>query len=258
MKCSIVRNRLLSLESPSRVPDSLRAHLDSCSACQAWLARFEQVEGSIRRLRPPATSGKAKAALLEKVLHPAKAAPLTPKQPMWSFSTLVEKYWHGGLIATTLLIGAVAFFNVGGKPAELAAMPPDPLLQEMVDVNLELVEADTPAQRINKLSRIADQLFGEMREIARVDAEGENLQRLARLYHRVVMQGIVEYAPEIPLPQWAETLLPLSERLTEMAGKTDEFIRMVQPNAVEPLQRVAVDARAASKRINGILKGRAS
>lgn len=256
MKCSVVRNRLLSLEVPTQVPEKFRAHLDDCPACQAWLARFEQVEGAIRRLRVPATSGQAKAALLQKVLHPTKAKPVTPKQPMWNFSTLVERYWHGGLIAATLLIGAIAFFNVGGKPPELAAMPPDPLLREMVDVNLELVEADTPSQRINKLSRIADQLYAEIRDIARIDASGENLQKLSMLYHRVVMRGIVEYAPEIPLAQWNEILVPLSEKLNDVSTRTEAFARTVQANAVEPLRNVAFDAGEASKRIMALMKGR--
>jgi hypothetical protein len=258
MKCSVVRNRLLGQDTPTAVPEKFREHLESCSACRTWLARFEQVDGAIRRLPVPRDSGKGKLALLEKIRQPQKLEPISPAKPSWSFSTLVEKYWHGSLIAATLLIGTIAFFNVGSRPPELAAMPPDPLLQDLVEVNLELVEADSPSQRLSKLSRMAEKLQTEMREIANVDATGENLNKLTTLHHRVVIEGIVDYAREIPLTQWNEILVPMRDRLAEVSKKLDEFTRFVQPNAIEPIRNMAFDAREASQRINLILKGRTS
>jgi hypothetical protein len=270
MKCSIVRNRLLDLSDMGIIPENLQQHLDGCAGCKAWFAQLILVDKAIQHLPVPAYDAKAKEILLKKFRTPNEVSkpsdsrksqpvvtPSTIKTPSWPLPEFVSRYWHAGLIAATLLIGTIAFLSLGGPSPVVAALPPDPLLNDLVDTSVALSKADSHEKRMTQLVAMADKLHTQIREIAHVDAEGENLTKLADLYYRVVWKGIVSNARNMPEPQQKALLPDIVKHLAEAGEQAAALKENVQQSAKEPLDKVIIDARDASKTIRDeILKGK--
>ena len=67
MNCKPIRNRILAVEEAGHLPSELAAHLDECSACQAWYRKFVSVECALLELPVPESDGLAKIAVLERI-----------------------------------------------------------------------------------------------------------------------------------------------------------------------------------------------
>jgi hypothetical protein len=284
MNCQQTRNRLLALEEPADVTGELAVHLDACVECRSWHRLFVGVDEALTRLPVPAADGLGKIAVLEKIRAtptPAKPAPAKKSRPAAetnhkptptakpmplnleddlpkkrrSLGRLTAKFWPAGLVAATLLVGVVAWLSLrGGKPKPTDALPADPFLDGLVRHNVELARTQTPEQRVAVLAKVADDINREMRDIARADATGEDMQALAEMYRKVVQNGLVAQAKQIKSPQRDAVLAKVADGLAQAGQKAEQTAAEAPQHSAERLREAAEAAREGTKVIRNLLK----
>jgi hypothetical protein len=263
MNCQVVQNKILALADPRLVPDPLREHIAGCAGCRAWAQQAARLEALVEQLPAPAAPMDKKAALVgkltrgEPIITRPVARPAAPRESRFVEFLKRNAVVIGGLAAAVLVaLGAWAFFPRNGTTPALAAMPDDPFLKKMVERDLALAKADTPAKRLQVLSGMADDLSVQARGLARV-ASPDELRDLARWYDRVVMDAIVKQAERMhgvtltPADARArgEVLNALTKQLGDTAAETDKLLGTVPPEAKPALQKIADAARDGQKKI---------
>ena len=263
MNCQVIQNKILALPDPRLVPDPLRAHVAGCAACQAWAKQAAHLEGLIEQLPAPPAPADRKTVLVGKLVRgePLTTQPLaTPAQPRESVLTFLRRNAMvvGGLAAAVLIaLGVWAFFPKNGPKPEMAAMPDDPFLKKMVQRDLALAKTKTPAERLQVLGEMADDLSGQARALARV-ASPDELRDLARWYDKVVKDAILKQAENMPihamdLTERQTQFKALADKLGETAAETDKLLGAVPPDAKPALQKIADSARDGQKKLKNTI-----
>jgi hypothetical protein len=281
MNCEKARNRILAVADPSELPPRLGLHLRECPSCRAWRTRLLAMERALTRLPVPDGGDLARVALLEKLLEPAEVepkpeviAPPMPKRPAAVVpaaapiavvesvepvrkepSRWASRLWPAGLVAATLLIATIAWLSLrGGKPPVKPTLPADPMLDNMVRLNVELARAQTAADSVRVLAKIADELNGEMREIARADATGENMRALEEMYRKIVLRAIVEQAARVERSQREEVLTAVVKGLTISQERTRQMAQESPEHSAEALNRAAETAEEGKTRLRRLIR----
>ena len=258
MRCTSVQSRLLALPDPAVVPGALQAHLNTCPACQAWHRGLVAVEAALPLLPVPASDGRAKAALLEKLRETRVVPTLAVSRAVEERESFRDRALRWGpaiAVAATVLLGTFAFLSLGGKPTpEVAQLPPDPLLDRMVKHNVALASADTPTQRVETLVQLAGELHPEMLDLAMIET-GDGLKNLHILFSDVV-GGVKEQAAEVNGPQRTAVLTRVAEQLDEVGQKAEAAFAQARPQARRPFRDSAATARDGSRKIRDIIQGR--
>jgi len=134
----------------------------------------------------------------------------------------------------------------------------------MVQRDLALAKADTPAKRLQVLGGLANDLSTQAHNLARV-ASPDELRDLAGWYHKVVKEAIVKQAEKmqgVTLPpaeakSRAETFNTLTKQLGDTAAETDKLLGSVPPEAKPALQKIVDAARDGQKTIEQVeLRGK--
>jgi hypothetical protein len=274
MNCTVIQRRLLESERPGSPPAELEEHLAVCLSCQKWQQRLVQLEHHVPVLPIPVTSARATllgqiAALPVKQKSQAQeskdsgqhanrqAAPVRSRVPDLS----VPRRWGSlaaGAAAAVLLLGLSWWMlqGPGGTAMQDAskknAAVPDPLLACLLQRDLRLAEAKTTRERVEVLAGLADDLNAETQNLART-ADADDLQELARQYQRVVEDGVVLRARDLPARERLQVLHPIAARLAR-AGHDAESLAMEVPSAAGPLHRIADAARAGDGQLRGLLQ----
>ena len=263
MNCQVIQNKILALPDPRLVPEPLLAHVAGCAACQEWAKQAARLEGLLEQLPAPPAPADRKTVLVGKLVRgePLTTQPLaTPAQPRETVLVFLQRNAAtvGGLAAAVLLaLGVWAFFPKSGPKPEMASIPDDPFLKKMVQRDLALAKADTPAKRLQVLSEMADDLSVQARALARV-ASPDELRDLARWYDKVVKDAIVKQAENLPIHAIDQTerqkeFKALADRLGETAAETDKLLGAVPPDAKPALQKIADAARDGQKKLKSTI-----
>jgi hypothetical protein len=266
MNCQVVQNKILAEPDPRLLSERLRLHVAGCEACRAWAVQAARLEALVEQLPAPAAPSAKKAALVGKLERgePIIVRPLATPAPASKAreSRLMEFVREnalalGGLAAAVLVAwGAWALFPRNGARPEMAAMPDDPFLKKMVERNLELAKADNVGKRMQVLSGMADDLSAQARGLARV-ASPEELRDIARWYGKVVEDGLVKQAENLPVrihtpaeeQVRAAALNALASQLNDTAAETDKLLASVPPESKPALQKIVDTARHGQKKI---------
>ena len=250
MNCTTIRSRLLEMEEPRQPSAAVRTHLRECAACAAWQRRLVQIERNVARLPVPLSTGRAAAvqsilspdsldaaATTETVRTPTRST-LPEEQPFAIGSELQVRYGGNGrgsvmhdpqTARRRLVVGAAvaaaglllleSSWLIVRKPAPepvIAARSkaiPDPLVALLVDRDLKLASAQEAKDRVQTLADIADDIRGETSNLVN-HAESEELMHLARLYDRVVREGVVAQAQTVPLAEREGVLGAIGDQLS--------------------------------------------
>lgn len=265
----------MAVEEPANLPVELGEHLDGCEACRAWMRSYGQMNEALNRLAVPASGGYGKIAVLERVrgvptinvsqstnhkpIDSVKPMPIDleddlPKKKR-QLAPFAAKYWPVGVIAATLLVGVIAWLNLRGqKPQQQTPQPSDPMLDNVVRLNVEFAKAQAPADRVEVLTKLADELNQEMREIARADGTGENMQALEQMYRKVVLQGLVAQAKQVAPAQRAAVLGPIANRLAAAKKIASETAAASPEHSAVRLRNVADIAGDGAVEIHKLIK----
>jgi HAMP domain-containing protein len=249
--CDAVRNQVLALPDPRRVPAPLRAHVADCPGCRAWAEQAARLETLLEQLPvPPAPAGK-KDALVDDLSRRPAAEPVRPPAAGWvrRNAALV-----GGLAAAVLVAGGWWLLGGNGRGPQLVqAAPRDPFLDKVVKRDVALAKADTPAKKLRALGDLAGDLSAEAGELSRL-ATADELGDVEKWFRKVVTDGLVRQAKALP-----PHAMPPAERKAELealAGRlgaaADEAGRAAgesPPDAKRILNRIAETARDGEKEL---------
>jgi len=194
--------------------------------------------------------------VIDRTMPPAVSPVAEPvvKRPGQSLGRWALQLWPAGLVAATLLIGAIAWFSVrGNRPAPSPSSPADPLLDHLVQLNVEMAKTQTPAQRVVVLARVADELNLEMREIARADASGDNMQALRQLYQNVVI-GLLDQAPLIDRAQKEAVLGKVAAGLVQAGQRAEQTASESPEHSAAALREAAGTAREGNKKLQRLIR----
>ena len=268
MNCQVVQNKILAEPDPRLLPERLRLHVASCEACRAWAAQAARLEALVEQLPAPSAPADKKSALVGKltrgepiITRPATrpAAPRTPRESR--VSAIVDFVRDnalviGGLAAAVLVAwGVWALFPRNGPRPEMA-IPDDPFLTRIVERDVALAKATTPEERLKVLSAMADDLSSQARSLARV-ASPEELRDLAKWYGKVVNDGIVKQAENLPTRIQAPAeeqarsaaFAALMSQLGNTAAETDKLLGSVPPESKPALLKILETARDGQKKV---------
>ena len=249
MNCELLQNRLLALPDPRRVPQELQGHLTSCPACREWLRALLRVDGALARLPVPAPSPGAKAAVLERFRTRPARAPEPQAEPR---RFRLRALWPAAAIAATSLVGVLAWMNLNGPRDAVAQTPADPMLADAMKFRTALEAARSPDERVRVFLDWADSLQSNMQTWARVDT-GENLADAAKMYAKVVREGVIGQAKDVSDPQ-RKAVKEAADRLAEAYQKAERLAQEVPPASVAPLQEVAAAAREGDRQLRLLLQ----
>ena len=261
MTCDVIQNRLLALPDLTRVPDDLRAHVDRCPGCRAFLAGAARLDGLLTGLPVP-PSEDAKAAFLDRITAAGPIIRRVPTVPR--FRSLRARV--GGAVgwkpaaglAAAVAVGAGIWLTVGGTSDEkpsVAAAPRHPLLEKQVRHVVALARANTPPDRMRVWAAVAADLRDETRAVYKV-APADEMAALARMFDKTVRQGIVPQADRladhaIPAPDKRALLTDVEARLADVEAEASRLATQAPPQSVEPLKKIAAAARDGRLKLRG-------
>jgi hypothetical protein len=265
MNCQVVQNKILALPDPRLIPDSLRQHVAGCPACQAWAKQAARLEALLEQLPTPLAPADKKDAMIGDLTSPRPiitrppATPAPRREPRESpVLTFLRRNAAvvGGLAAAVLVAVGVWWLFPKNGPKPETVMPEDPFLKRIVQRDLQLAKAATPAERLRALGGLADDLSAQARGLARVAGANE-LNDLARWYDKAVKDGVVNQVEKLPvhaMPPEEEQKLrqELAAKLGETAAEVDKLLGEVPPEAKPALQRIADSARDGQKQLQRV------
>lgn len=260
MNCQTVQNKILALPDPRHVPDALRAHVNACAGCRAWAELAGRLEGLVAQLSIPAAPADKKAALLAKLRTQPAAVEVAREEPATFRAWVKQNATLVGGLAAAVLVAFGAWATIGKnspKPDLAEKTPRDPFLEKMVQRDVALARAGTPAQKLVALGGLADDLSAEARGLARI-ASPDELKDVARWFDRVVKDGLVPRAKDLttdagstPAERKAQ-LADLAARLGHAADEVKKASGEVPPDAKPVLERIADTARFGQKKLQDL------
>jgi hypothetical protein len=273
MKCKHCQRRLFRTEDPGEPTADVAAHLAGCSACRELQRRLVQLETHVPRLPVPASTRMSllQARILsEPVPRPVPVARSRKRTWQWlaigaaaAVILIACGVWVGDALWQALQgPGQVAEGpgkddrqrdgDKGQKTAPDYKKPADnTLVGRVIACDLRLARAVTPRQRVEALADLADSLQGECRALAQADGTKE-LEKLARLYSKVVRDAVVPRSRTLPAGQRREVLAPIVIRLAR-ARQDAERLAHQSPASARPLRALAATAREAELQLQGLL-----
>jgi len=157
-------------------------------------------------------------------------------------------------IAALLLIALSAYElrNHFGEPQSSGSKSiSEPLLAELVERDMRLSSAGTPAERVAILADIADVLARNLGPLAHADAH-EDLSTLAKLYENVVRSGLLHQARALRETERLPVLGPIADRLKEVANTAERLARQSPAEQVQPLLDIVAVARQGSSELRAL------
>jgi hypothetical protein len=141
MTCESARDWLLDAEKPANVesaPAPIAEHVAGCAQCRKLAQELGELEEHWRQRPLPARAETAKVEFLKRLDNRPLPAPRKPARPRWT--------------AVRYLAVAASIFVIGGAcllflvPEQRVEARQD-VIDQLIEWNLELSEADTPAER---------------------------------------------------------------------------------------------------------------
>lgn len=264
MTCDALRDQVLTLPDPRRVPDVLRAHLAGCPACAAWAVAAGRLETLLERLPVPPAPADKKAELVEEL---TAAGPVIRRVPVVyrpSGRRLVTGpvlMYAGGLAAAVLVaVGGWLALRPGSGGDMVKDGPRHPLLDKLVQRNLALAKTTKANDRLDLLGGLADDVSGEARQVARIAEAGE-LAELSEMY-RTAARGVVQQAERVAdapglRAEEKRDALAAAERKLKAAGDEIERLAGESPPHAQPVLRgIAETARDGEAKVRAVIANR--
>jgi len=232
------------------------------------------VDIALKQLPTPAAPRGRKAALLAE-LRDVTTQETVPSQPM----TLPElpalhveplpprpreRFWLRfgiGLTTAASLLIALTWLGVRWQRStpepQLVLQPTDEWLQGLMQRHVALCGKSANAvDRLNQLNQLATDLRQQTEQLAQI-ASDDDMKTLARLYGKVVDQGVLQQAALVRKQPQA-ILEPIRRELEQAALATGQLAQRVKPGSAEPLRQMAEVSRKGDQRLRLLLREAAS
>jgi hypothetical protein len=163
----------------------------------------------------------------------------------------------GGAAAAAVLIACGILLGLAltrhAPPAAEAPLAEQDLLIRLVDCDVRLAETGSPGQRVETLAELADALRREGDALRRADGGEDELREVARLYAKVVREGVVSRARALPPAERRRVLDPIADRLARAEREAREQAARHAP-AAGPLLQIAEAARDGDRQLRALME----
>jgi len=257
MNCSQCQRLLLEDQAGPEV----EAHLAECMACRQWHKMLLQIESHVPLL--PVPPSPRKLQLQEELIHGPETIPFpTPAPPTRSSRNRWRKLavGTGGLAAAGVLIACGIFLgNMLSPPAKKTesvvktASDDKTLAGKLLELDMKLAQSDSPRERVETLAKLAKNLEGESRSLAKV-AGPKDLQTLAKLYTKVVEEGLVQRARKLPAAQRRDVLDPILGQLMLAKTEAEQMAQKAPPESAVPFQIIAAASRNGDLQLRKLME----
>lgn len=272
MKCDAVQEHLLTATSPDTPPAPVQYHLAVCPTCRQFQHQLLLVEQHVPLITVPPSS--ARDRLLRRLAK--QSAPIVPAGEQ----TLSPHGWKGAvhglrerLFAHPAVVASVAaslaiFFagwlyvqwqnGTPQGPPVIKRVPADPLAANMLGHVLQLAQAQTTPEKIRILALEANELRTRTQTVVRA-ADLPDVRTLATVndlaeqYCRLVEDGVIKRASDVPAQERREVFRPIVEQLVQAGEETNGLARQ-KPTLRAALEKMAAAARKGDKQLRGLLK----
>jgi hypothetical protein len=139
-----------------------------------------------------------------------------------------------------------------GKNSKQAPPRGKTLMAKVMECDLKLAEAQTPADRVTALAELAAVLQKETTLLSKSAGTAE-LNKLAGLYKQVIQDGVVPRARELPMEQRKDVLSVVAVQLGE-ARREAEQLALSTPRSAEALQTIAAAARDGDAQLRELMQ----
>src|SRR5262245_13228624 len=139
------------------------------------------------------------------------------------------------------------------KPVE-PRKGPNPLVAKLLESDLSLAEAETPRHQVETLARLAAALHAESGPLAKASAARE-LDTLARLYGKVIRDGVVPRAKALPMDERRDALGAIARSLAQASKDAEALAGKANPAAAAPLRQLAAAARDGDTQLRALMEG---
>jgi hypothetical protein len=260
MKCDFYQRRLLTMENPDNPPAEVVAHLARCAVCRDWQRRLLQLEANVPRLPVPPTG--ARETLLDRLLQKSpspesRTLPIPARR--WNWRLIAAGAAAAVILTASGIFLGNALWQAIDEPEKkpLAKtpkndQPPPPLVARVVRCDVRLARASTATERVEALADLADQLQGESKALARASGVKE-LDRLARLYKKVVRQGVIARSRALPAGERVKVLKPIVARLARAEKAALDLARQT-PKSATSLRLIAQTAHEGRNQLRGLME----
>jgi hypothetical protein len=160
------------------------------------------------------------------------------------------------VMAAALLLFAVTFWSAGPHgpftPSSPIAKPgPDPLLARLMQLEMKLAAATEPKTKMQVLADIADDLRAtqDLAETAKV----EDLDKMAKLYEKVVSQSMINQAERVAEAEREEVFPAIADRLALAKDKARSMASTSTGSYREPLFKIAAAANQTEIKLRQLL-----
>jgi hypothetical protein len=106
---------------------------------------------------------------------------------------------------------------------------------------------------VETLAKLAENLQGESRSLAQV-AGPKELQTLAKLYSKVVEEGLVQRARKLPAAERREVLDPILSQLMIAKKDAEEMAQKAPAESAIPFQVIAAAARNSDLQLRKLME----
>jgi hypothetical protein len=130
------------------------------------------------------------------------------------------------------------------------------VVAKLVNRHLVLGEGQPPEVRFRQLAGMAVDLRDEALRIAS-DPEATELPALARLYERVVRDGLVDRASKLPVPQQRHLVRSVLEELQQTQVDAERVAATAQGPTAISLRSMAATAKSATMRLRELVGDKA-
>lgn len=274
MNCSQCQRQLLEEQAGPEV----EAHLAECMACRQWHKMLLQIESQVPLLPVPPSIRKAQ--LQDELIREAAPAPATMPMPRATIPmpvsapapaapspSIIRFPWRklamgaGGLAAAGVLIACGIFLgNMLSPPRNqnLQALIKNgvadtTLASKLIQLDMQLARSDSPRERVETLAKLAQNLEGESRSLAEV-AKPKELQTLAKLYSKVVEEGLVARARKLPIAERQRVLDPILGQLMVAKKEAEQMAQKAAPESALPFQVIAAAARNGDLQLRKLME----
>ena len=255
MNCSQCRLQLLE----ENLAPEVEAHLAGCPACGQWHKLLLKIEGHVPLLPvPPATHPWQ---LPEELPGPLPLPdPVSP--PVIRIPWRKLAVGGGGLAAAGILIACGIFLGNMLSPAPKNQNGPQVLKKgqadktlagKLLDLDMKLAQSESPRERVEHLAKLAQNLEGESRSLAQV-AGSKDLHSLAKLYSKVVEEGLVQRARKLPAKERRQVLDPILSQLMVAKKEAEEMVRKTPPESAAPFQVIAAAAGNGDQQLRKLME----
>lgn len=165
MDCDAARDRLLSSDDPARPEAELAGHLDGCPACRALAAELVGLEAAVRAYPTPRSAVARRDAFLTS-LTSTSPRPIRVRHLAAVFAALAA--------CVVVAVAAVAVLRPTPPDTPIVAQADPTVVEQLVEWNLKLSEADEPTDR-EKLVRDRLPDLQAAVESARLSADDRSL-----------------------------------------------------------------------------------